>query len=139
MRLRLLANDFLYKFIASLAVIIIAIFLFYPVKSFLIDGVLVPFVPIEVIFLDQTTLPGFLMAGALMIVVGLYCALGTELMGLTFVYLIENYALRVDILEIDFHELDALWEDTKSPATLAHRHMFLRNICRKYIDLRQYT
>lgn len=135
---RLLANFTFYKFIASMAIIITIIYMFYPVKSFLIDGELVPFVPIEIMFVDQSTLLGYFIAGVMMVIMGLYAISGTEYMGLTFVYLILNYSPRVDILKIDIDELNELWDDT-STSTLAYRHLFLRNICRKYIDMREYN
>lgn len=112
--------------------------MFYPVKSFLIDGELVPFVPTEIMFVDQSTLLGYFIAGGMMVIMGLYAISGTEYMGLAFVYLILNYSPRVDLLEIDIDELNELWDDT-STSTLAYRHLFLRNICRKYIDMREYN
>lgn len=135
---RLLENFTFYKFIASLAIVITIVYMFYPVKSFLIDGELVPFVPIEIMFIDQSTLLGYFIAGIMMVVMGLYAVFGTEFMGLTFVYLIANYSPQADILEIDIDELNELWDDT-STSTLAYRHMFLRNICRKCIDMREYS
>ncbi len=137
LKLRLLSNFTFFKGIASLALIVILIYIYYPVKSFLIDGILVPFVPVEIMFVDQSTLWGYLVANGITMVCGIYAVSGTEYMGLTFVYLIANYSLPVEILEIDINELDELWNDLTT-STLAHRHLFLRNICRKYNDMRQY-
>ncbi|XP_037040286.1 odorant receptor 67d-like [Bradysia coprophila] len=125
------------KFIASVAVFIAILYMFYPVKSFLIDGELVPFVPIEIMLVDQSVLWGYIVVSCIMITLGVYAILGTEYMGLAFVFLIINYSPRVDLLEIDIEELNDLWSDT-STSTLAHRHLFLRNICRKCIDIREY-
>lgn len=88
-------------------------------------------------FVDQSTMGGYFIASTLMIAMGVYAICGTEYMGMAFDYLIMNYALLVDILEIDFNELDELWSNT-STSTLAYRHLFLRNVCRKCIDMRKY-
>lgn len=125
------------KFIASLAIFLVIIYLFYPVKSFLIDGELVPFVPIEVMFIDQSTMWGYCAVSCAMMTVGVYAIFGTEYMVLAFVMMIINYSLRVEMLLMDIEELNDLWRDT-STSTLAERHLFLRNICRKSIDMREY-
>lgn len=134
---RILSNFDFYKFLASLAIIIIVLYTFYPVHSFIVNGELVPFVPIEIMFLDQSTLSGYLTASIIMVTLGIYCVSGTEYMGLIFDYLVTNYSCLVDILEVDIKELDEMWTET-STSTLAHRHLFLRNMCRKYIDMRKY-
>lgn len=132
----LIANYKFHKFLACIALIIIPLYMFYPVKSFVIDGKLVPFVPIEFMFVDQSAKLGFFIASAVMMTGGLYATFGTEYIVLAFVVVVMNYAVRVDILEENFHELDELWRDT-STSTLTYRHLFLRNICRKYIDMRE--
>lgn len=119
-----------------MALIIIPLYMFYPVKSFVIDGKLVPLVPIEFMFLDQSTKLGFFIASSILTITGMYSIFGTEYILLTFVVVVMNYAPRVDILEENFHELDELWRNT-STSTLAYRHLFLKNICRKYIDMRE--
>lgn len=136
-RRRVESNFMLLKFIASLSIFIVITYIFYPVKSFLIDGLLVPFVPLEMMFVDQSTILGYCIASCIMATAGIYAILGTEYLGQVFVFLIINYSPRVDILEVDIDELNELWSDT-STSTLAYRHLFLRNICRKCIDIREY-
>lgn len=110
--------------------------MYYPVKSYFIDGKLVPFVPLEFMFIDQSTKLGFFIASGIMTVLGIYAIVGTEYMALSFVFVIMNYGPRVDILEENFNELDKLWRHTSS-STVSYRHVYLRNICRKYVDMRE--
>ncbi len=133
---RMVENFNFYKFVASMAIIITPLYMFYPVKSYVIDGKFVQFVPIEIMFVDQTTSWGFLFSSAVMGTLGLYAIFGTEYMLLTFVAVIMNYAPRVDILEANFNELDALWSET-STSKILYRHTYLRNVCRKYEDMRE--
>lgn len=119
-----------------MAIIIIALYTFYPVKSYLIDKELVPLLPLDFIILDHSTLFGFHLANLFMAIMGIYGIVITEYLGLIFVILIKNYALRVDIVEVDFNELDELWRN-KSTSTLAFRRIFLRNICHKFVDMKK--
>lgn len=89
----------------------------------------------EIIFIDQSTQLGFLTANIVMAILGVYTVAITIYMLMHFIILVMSYTIRVDILEIDFKELDGLWSDT-STSPEAHRHMFLRNICVKCIDMR---
>lgn len=135
---RLIANLNLYKFVASMAILITALYMFYPVKSFIIDGEMVQFIPMEIIFVDQSTMFGFFVASGIMATLGVYAVFGTEYMALSFVAIVMNYGPRVDILEADFNELDRLWA-TASTSTTYYKHSFLTNICRKYVDMREWV
>jgi len=110
--------------------------MYYPIYSYLFDGKLVPFVSMEFMFVDQSTKLGFLIASMIEAVLGTI-GIGVDvymLFGMVFV--IMNYRIRVDIIEIDFNELDDLWSDT-STTTSFYRRMYLRNICWKFIDMRR--
>lgn len=135
-RNRMSANFKFYKLIAYIAIFCGGIYMYYPVKSYFIDGELVPFLPIKIMFIDQTNKLGFFIANAIMATAGVYAIFATVHMGMSFVAVIMNYGPRVDILKDNFNELDELWRDT-STSTLQYRHMFLRNICRKYVDMRE--
>lgn len=133
-------NFIYYKFLTSLAIGVTVIYLYYPLKSYVIDGELVSFEPFEIMFIDQSTISGYIVANSIMVLAGISCVLGTGYMVLNFVVLIMNYGLRVDILTDNFSELDEMWSEYKSMAsTVAYRHLFLRNICRKTIDMRLYV
>lgn len=125
-----------YKLCCFLAAMIAVMYICYPTKSYLVDKKLVPLLPVEFMFIDQSTQSGFLLASIIQMILGIYGICGIEFVALSFVILIMNYAPQIDIVEIDFNELDVLWRDT-STSTLAYRHMFLRNICQKYIDMRR--
>lgn len=114
------------------------VYLYHPISSYVIEKKLVPFLPIQIMFIDQSTKLGFLLACMFMVTLGIVGICVTAYMGLCFDILIMNYALQVDIVEIDFNELDKMWSET-STISMACRHMFLKNICRKYIDIRKYN
>lgn len=93
-----------------------------------------PLLPIEIMFTDQSTLSGFLIANVFMIFMGVYYGyLASLYVGLHFIYAILNYSMQVDLIEVDINELDELWRDT-STTTVFERHLFLRNICQKCQD-----
>lgn len=46
---------YFYKSIVCMGSGIIAVYLYYPLKSYVVDGVRVPFVPLEIMFVDQST------------------------------------------------------------------------------------
>lgn len=121
-----------------MSVVLGVTFIYYPVKSYIVDGKLVPLLPTEFMFLDQSNELDFLFANFIQVILCTYGSFGILYVGVGFIVLIKNLAPRVDIVEIDFNELDELWSDT-STSTLAYRHMFLRNICLKYVDIREYT
>lgn len=133
---RLITNFNFYKFVASMGIFITVLYMFYPVKSFIMDGKMVQFIPMEFMFVDQSTLIGFLVTSGIMATLGVYAISGTEYMALSFVAVVLNYGPRVDIMEADFKELDKLWGAT-STSTIFYKHAFLTNICRKYDDMRQ--
>lgn len=115
-------------------------YMYYPLKSYVIDGELVSFEPFEIMFIDQSTMSGYVVANSIMVLAGISSVLGTGYMTLNFVALIMNYGIRVDILKANFNELDEMWSENKSMASsVAYRHLFLRNICRKTIDMRLYA
>lgn len=134
---RLKYNYTYYKMVLSLAPCCYTIYLCYPVYTFLTKGELVQFVPVEIMFIDQSKLTGYCMASSLMVFGGVLITLSTMYLTLTFVMIIMNYGTRVDLFETDFKELDELWSGA-SKSSVAYRHMFLRNVCRKAIDMRQY-
>ncbi len=111
-------------------------YLYFPIKSFIIDHQLVSFVPIEIMFIDQSTVAGYLLANGIFFLFGTFGISVVSYVGLSFGIAIMNYAPRVDILEIDFNELDELWSDT-STSTYAYRYMALKNIYVKFIDLKK--
>lgn len=121
--------------LASLATLI---YLFYPIKAFIVDRELTPLLPIEIMFIDQSTLSGFLIANILMIVMGLYAVDGSLYVALHLSNTILNYAMQVDMIEMDIDELNELWND-RTCSSISKRHKFLRNICMKCQDKHKYA
>lgn len=112
----------------------IVIFLAYPVKAFIIDHEHVALLPIEIMFVDQSTLTGFLIANGIVSVLGLCANFATVYAILIIVATVLNYSLLVDLFEEDMKSLDAMWNGT-SDTSVMYRHLFLRNICRKQQDM----
>lgn len=112
-------------------------YLYHPVSTYIMEKTLVPFLPIQLMFIDQSTNLGFFLASIIFVTLGVYGICVTAYVGLSFDILIMNYAPQVDMVEIDFNELDEMWSDI-STNSLSNRHMFLKNVCRKYIDIRKY-
>lgn len=127
----------LYKLIFYLGLLSAVIYIFYPIKAFIDNRELVPLLPIEILFIDQSIIPGFLIANIFMIVMGLYAVLVTLYVGFHLLAANLNYAMQVDLIGMDINELDKLWS-LKSTTSTTERHMFLRNICQKCQDRDKY-
>ncbi|XP_037039490.1 odorant receptor 67d-like [Bradysia coprophila] len=115
------------------AVLVEVAFSYYPMSQLVHNRRLVPLLPIEVIFLDQTKLSDFLIANAITTVAGLWCLFTYLSIFCSFLMAIFNCSTQVDLIEDDFRQLDALWSHMKT-TTLVQRQMFLRNICQKCQD-----
>lgn len=109
------------------------IYLYNPIKSLVYEQKLVSLLPIEIVFVDQSSLTGFLIANSLMVVMGLYAVFESLFMGLHFVAAIFNYSIQVEIIECDVKQLDEFWSNS-SISTKAERYFLLRNICQKCQD-----
>lgn len=137
MNRRLQANHSFYKFLCVLTLIVGVIYLIYPIKSYIIDNVSVTLLPIKIMFIDQSTKSGLLLTNFILTIIGAWGICTVAYVALSFDITIMNIAPRVDLVEIDFKDLDDFWSHTAT-STVAHRHMVLRNICQKYVDLREY-
>lgn len=93
--------------------------------------------PLEILFVDQSTMSGLLISWAIHGIMGIYSDFGTILYGLLFINLIMNYKMGVELLAEDFKNLDKMWTG-EVEATIAYRHAFLRNICIKRQDMNLY-
>lgn len=128
----------MYKLFTLAVILSGLIFIFYPIGAFIHRRELNSLLPIEIMFTDQSTLSGFLVANSFMIVMGAYAIVGTIYMGLHFIAAILNYTVMVDLIEIDIKKLDGFW-DGNTTTTTSERHMFLRNICQKCQDKNKYV
>ncbi len=134
---RLLYNYRFCKWTGFAIILSLLIFVAYPVKALFVDGELISLLPMEILFVDQSTLTGFITANVIMSVLGVFGAFATAYAILSVVATILNYSLFVDILEEDIKSLDGMWNGT-SDTSVSHRHLFIRNICRKQQDMDAY-
>ncbi|XP_037049690.1 odorant receptor 67d-like [Bradysia coprophila] len=123
----------LYKLICMIEVSSLLVFSYNPLKSYILRGEYLSLLPIEMIFIDQTQLSGFLIANAIMSVMGVVLVWSSMFIAMNFVASISNYSIQVDLIESDIKQLDALWENKKA-TNLSERYSFLRNICQKCQD-----
>nr|QGW45388.1 odorant receptor 15 [Bradysia odoriphaga] len=135
---RLLYNSRFYMWTTIVVMASITIFLAYPTKAFLVDHELVSLLPIEYIFVDSSTLSGFITANLISSLLGAFANVGTVYAILMIVSLILNYSVFVDMFEEDVKYLDEMWS-RESNTTVTYRHSFLRNMCRKQQDINAYV
>lgn len=109
------------------------LFLSVPVISYLVKKELIALVPCEVPFIDQSTLSGYLTANVIMSVNGVLAACGTIFSATSYILLITNYTVQVELIGDDFDCLDEMWADKKQP--LRHKRAFLRSICMRCQDM----
>ncbi len=134
---RLLSNYKFFKLTAFVSTLSLLIFLAHPIKAFLIDHELISLLPMEVMFVDQSTLSGFITANVIMSVLGVFASFATAYTILVIVATVLNYSVFVDIFEEDIKSLDAMWSGTLD-TSVVYRHLFIRNICRKQQDMDAY-
>ncbi|XP_037039489.1 uncharacterized protein LOC119076688 [Bradysia coprophila] len=127
-------NNFkLCKLIVFVVLLVEVIFSYYPLSQLVFSGKLVPLLPIEIMFMDQTKLFDYLIANSFITVAGVSAAFTFLSVLFNFLMAIFNCSTQVDLIEDDFQQLDTLWKHPKT-TTLVQRHMFLRNICQKCQD-----
>lgn len=135
--MRLKANHSFYKVLCSLTAFTGLAYLYQPLKSFILDRQLVPLLPIEFFFIDQSKAIEFVVANVVMVITAAFAISAIAYIGLNFFVIIMSFAPLVDLVQADFDELDELWCGP-STLNLLYRRRFLNNICRKYIDLLRY-
>lgn len=115
----------------------LGLFVACPIKLYFVDNELMSLLPIEIIFVDQSTgFSGFAIANAVMTVMGIFAALGTILYGAVFIFAIRMYSLQINLIGQDFKDLDEMWAEG-STVSLRHKQSFLKNICNKRQDIRK--
>lgn len=125
------------KLIALVEITAVLIFVYNPMKSFIFKNELVSLLPIEIMFIDQNELVGFLLANCIMTSIDFYAVFGPLFVALNFYVMILNYSFQVDLIEFDVRRLDTFWSDPAA-STLSERYSLLRNICQKCQDKDKY-
>ncbi len=123
----------LFKFIMFFILKSLSWFMYNPMKAYIFNREFLLLMPMEIMFTDHTQLSGFLIANAIMAVMGVYVVAISLFISFHFYAIILNYAIQVDLIEADVKQLDAFWSDT-STNSLLERHLLLRNICQKCQD-----
>lgn len=77
------------------------VFVWYPIYSYLFNNELVPIMPMQFPFIDQTTTGGFILAALLMLKMGLWAYFGSVGFDLFLASLIDNYCALVKLLQQD--------------------------------------
>ncbi|KAJ6634916.1 hypothetical protein Bhyg_13497 [Pseudolycoriella hygida] len=98
-------NTKISKMFYIMCFISMSFYLFYPIKCFVYNRELVPLSPIEIMFIDQSKVSGFLVANFLTMLMGVYALLGTLYMGSHLITYILNYSMQVDIIGTHRNEL----------------------------------
>lgn len=114
----------------------LGLFVVCPLYSYIAYNELISLLPLEIIFVDQSTFLGFVIANAVMIVMGIMATLGTIFYGAIFIYAIRMYSLQVNLIGQDFKDLDDMWADG-STVPLRYKQLLLRNICLKRQDIKK--
>lgn len=133
-----LQNLQLYKVAFILTLISVLVYVYHPIKLFIMNGEVTSILPIEIMFIDQSKLSGFFIANAVMFTMGIYSSVGALYIDLNFITAIMNYSMQVDIIEEDITKLDKLWL-YPTATSVSERHLFLRNVCQKCQDKHKYA
>lgn len=95
-------------------------------------------IPMEILFCDQSTWSGYLVANSIQAVTAFTASICTVIYGLTFITIVGSYGLGAELLAEDFEDLDKMWTG-EIEASVAYRHAFLRNICQKRQDMNRFV
>lgn len=112
----------------------VALFVAYPFKAYIVDNELQSTVPIEIIFVDQSTTSGFVVANIVMSTMGILAYFFSVFYGQAFIFCIFNFSVQVDLIGEDFENLNEMWTDTVG-MNIPYKRAFLRNICIKCQDM----
>lgn len=121
------------KFFAVCISANVCLFITVPVIFYLVKDEMMSLIPCEVPFIDQSSVSGFFTANLMMSVNGVLAVCGTIFCATTYILLIANYTVQVELIGDDFNNLDEMWADQKQP--LQHKQAFLRNICMRCQDM----
>lgn len=111
-------------------------FVICPFKSYFVDGVLMTLLPVEIMFVNQSTYVGYAIGSGYIGLTGCYAVLGTILYGASFILAVLLYSLHINLIEEDFKDLDDMWMEG-SVVPLVHRRYYLTNICKKRQDIQK--
>lgn len=113
------------------------LFVVSPIKEYFVDNELTLLMPLDVVFIDESTIKGFLIANLILATLGLLAADGVAFYGCGFVYCMGNYSMQIDIIGEDFKDLDEMWTD-ETAVPIAYKRAYLKNICMKCQDMEEY-
>jgi len=108
-----------------------------PIVVYLATNEVIPLLPTEIIFCDQTQTSGFIVASIGHLTMGIFAAIGTIFYGTIFIFCLSNYVLQGNLVTEDFQVLDGMWNGM-NVLPLAHKRAFLKNIWKKRQDMNKY-
>lgn len=122
------------KICVVVSVLCFVVFLLYPVTAYVTDGRLVPLMRVEFLFVDQTTMKGYLIGQAFMLLFGVLGLVGNVAFDLAVLILLMEVKSLITLLE---HDLDDYYEISKKGEAYStqQQDILLRNICMKYNDI----
>ncbi|XP_037037280.1 uncharacterized protein LOC119074982 [Bradysia coprophila] len=125
------------KIFVIVSVLCFAIFVLHPLQAFVTEGRLIPIMRIELPFVDQTEMRGYLIGVALMSFIGFLGVVGNVAFDVTVLTLLMEFKSLVTLLA---HDLDDYHEFSKEVETHSTQYQdsFLKNICKKYNDIHRY-
>lgn len=106
----------------------VGFFLVYPIKAYIYDKELVTLMPIQIILCDETTKLGYTLTNMWLATMGFLCGVASIHSDVSFIFFILNYNLGVYLIAEDL-------KDLQKPMPTAQRDLFLRNICKKRLDM----
>lgn len=112
----------------------ILFFTFTPIMVYLTRKEIMPLIPLEIIFCDQSRTFGFIIATIVHLILGTYACVATVIYGAVVLFCICNYTFQVDLIAVDFQDLDRMW-DGKNDIPVEYKHAFLKNMCKKNQDM----
>lgn len=116
----------------------LVVYLMSPVKMHFVDKKLVALMPLDVLFCDQSTTFGYVMTTFVQVTMGLHLLLISFATTLPLFTYILTYDVQVYILGENFKELDEMWTGKRN-VSLAYRHAFLLNMCKKRQDMNKFV
>nr|QGW45437.1 odorant receptor 64 [Bradysia odoriphaga] len=121
-------------FVQTLALFV---FVWYPIYSYIVNNELVPIMPMQFPFVDQTTTGGFIVATLMMLKMGVWAYFGSVGFDLFLASLIDNYCALVKLLQQDLSDYIRMTRKG-SGYSEQYKKAFFRNFLLKCQDKDRY-
>lgn len=106
----------------------------YPIYALVFEDKLVPAAKMEIPYVDQTQIGGYIVGACVITFVASMACVGGAAYDTILAFFVFNYAALIQLLEEDLKQYHKMWQKRKENS-YQDRNYFLKNFCVKYQDV----